>query len=194
MTTHSVGRRPADATAFVKFVQDATNDYLPDVIYEIYARDARLVMISDGAREESLGVQAIHTAWARSCAAFEACRFTVSKRLVATGEGTIVNEWWGGPGGRQDGCGVEIWRFDAHAKVLDVHVYSFLKVRSARHPLQALLLIIGSPGMVFAFARAAMRRCAPGDAALLLSPLRRPPGRVPASRRPLPRRRGCRRR
>ncbi|MDD7811353.1 hypothetical protein PP713_02075 [Mycobacterium sp. CSUR Q5927] len=93
--TGAIGRRPADAAAFVEFVQDMTNDYRPEVIYELYAADARLVMISDGAREESVGVQAIHTAWARSCAVFEARRFRLSKRLVATTEDTIVNEWWG---------------------------------------------------------------------------------------------------
>lgn len=156
--TGAIGRRPADAAAFVEFVQDTTNDYRPEVIYELYATDARLVMISDGAREESVGVQAIHTAWARSCAVFEARRFRLSKRLVATTEDTIVNEWWGGPDGRRDGCGIEVWRFDAQAKVRAVHVYSFLKVRSARHPLQILQLLLGSPGLVLAFGRAALRR------------------------------------
>lgn len=156
------GRRPADAAAFVEFVQDATNDYLPDAIYQIYAPEARLVMITDGGREESVGVPAIHAAWARSCATFQSCRFSVSKRLVATSEDTIVNQWWGGPAGRRDGCGIEVWRFDAHAKVLDVHVYSFLKVRSAHHPIQVLQLLLGSPGMVLAFGRAALRRSAGG--------------------------------
>jgi hypothetical protein len=85
-------RWPADAAAFVAFVQDTTNEYRPDVIYELYATDARLVMISDGAREESVGVQAIHTAWARSCEVFEARRFRLSKGLAATTEDTIVNE------------------------------------------------------------------------------------------------------
>lgn len=94
MTAATVGRRPADAAAFVEFVQDTTNDYRPDVVYELYATDARLVMIADGAREESVGVQAIHAAWARSCAAFEARRFKLSKRLVAATEDTIVNQWW----------------------------------------------------------------------------------------------------
>jgi hypothetical protein len=156
--TGAIGRRPSDAAAFVEFVQDTTNDHRPDVVYELYATDARLVMISDGAREESVGVQAIYTAWARSCAVFEARRFRLSKRLIATTGDTIVNEWWGGPDGRRDGCGIEVWRFDAHAKVRAVHVYSFLKVRSTRHPLQILQLLLGSPGVVLAFARAALRR------------------------------------
>lgn len=158
MTAATVGRRPADAAAFVEFVQDTTNDYRPDVVYDLYATDARLVMIADGARKESVGVQAIHAAWARSCAVFEARRFKLSKRLVAATEDTIVNQWWGGPDGRRDGCGIEVWRFDAQAKVRAVHVYSFVKVRSARHPLQVLQLLIGSPGMVLAFGRAALRR------------------------------------
>ncbi|RRR46645.1 hypothetical protein EHH44_07450 [Mycolicibacter terrae] len=156
--TGVIGRRPADAAAFVEFVQDTTNAYLPDVIFQIYAPDARLVMIADGAREESVGLQAIHTAWARSCAVFEARRFRLSKRLVAATDDTIVNEWWGGPHGRHDGCGIEVWRFDPQSKVRDVHVYSFLKVRSTRHPLQVLQLSVSSPGTVVAFGRAALRR------------------------------------
>ncbi|MGB3893449.1 MAG: hypothetical protein WA942_04235 [Mycolicibacter sinensis] len=53
---------------------------------------------------------------------------------------------------------MEVWRFDAHTKVRAVHVYSFLNVRSARHPLQILQLLLGSPGMVLAFGRAALHR------------------------------------
>ncbi|OHU99124.1 hypothetical protein [Mycobacterium talmoniae] len=158
MSSAAIGRRPADAAAFVASVQDATNAYLTEVIYDMYAADARAVMITDGAREESVGVEAIHATWARACAAFKARRFRLDKQLVAATEDTIVNEWCGGPHGRRDGCGLEVWRFDPDAKVIDLRAYNFLKVRSARHPLQVVQLLLGSPGMTLAAGRAGLRR------------------------------------
>ncbi|OBI51701.1 hypothetical protein A5707_13375 [Mycobacterium kyorinense] len=150
--------RPTDARAFVESVERATNERLSDAVYEIFAPNARSVMISDGAREESVGVEAIHDSWARTCAAFRARRFRVEKHLVAATDDTIVNEWRGGPGGRRDGCGIEIWRFDCEGRVIDQRLYGYLKVRSAVHPIQALQLLLGSPGMALAFGWARLRR------------------------------------
>jgi hypothetical protein len=112
------GRRPEDAAAFVELVEHPTNECLTDAIYEIFAADARSVMIADGAREESVGVDAIHDAWAKTCTAFKACRFRLEKRLVAATDDTIVNEWRGGPHGRHDGCGIEVWRFGHQSRSL----------------------------------------------------------------------------
>lgn len=115
-------------------------------------------MITDGAREESIGVQAIHDAYARNCAAFKARRFTLEKQLVAATEDTIVNEWRGGPRGRRQGCGIEVWRFDHEGKVIDLRLYSYLKVRPTLHPLQILQLMLGSPGMTLAAGWARLRQ------------------------------------
>lgn len=148
------GRRPDDAVAFVESVEHATNEYLTESIYDIFATNARSVMITDGARDESVGVDAIHDSWAQACTAFKARRFKVQKRLVAATDDTIVNEWSGGPRGRPDGCGIEVWRFDHQSKVVEQHLYNYLKVRPTLHPIQALKLLLGSPGMALAAGRA----------------------------------------
>lgn len=152
------GRRPDDAVAFVELVERATNEYLSDAIYEIFAADARSVMITDGARDESIGVDAIHDAWARNCTAFKACHFRLEKRLVAATDDAIVNEWRGGPHGRRDGCGIEVWRFDDQSKVIDQRLYNYLKVRPASHPIQAVRLLLGSPSMTLAASWARLRQ------------------------------------
>jgi hypothetical protein len=128
------------------------------MVFDIYATDARAVMITDGAREEAVGVHAIHDAYARNCAAFKARRFTLDKHLVAATKDTIVNEWWGGPHGRREGCGIEVWRFDQQSKVIDLRLYSYLKVRPTLHPIQILQLMLGSPGMTLAAGWARFRQ------------------------------------
>jgi hypothetical protein len=154
---HGAGRRPEDAAAFVESVEHATNARRTDAVYELFAADARSVMITDGALEEAVGVHAIHDAWARSCMAFQACHFRLEKRLVAATDDTIVNEWRGGVRGRRDACGIEVWRFDRQGKVIDQRLYNYLKVRPALHPIQALRLLLGSPTMTLAATWARLR-------------------------------------
>lgn len=141
----SIGRRPEDAAAFVESVERATNGYLTDVIFEIFAEDARVVTITDGGRDEHVGVVDIHRAWVTDCATFKAHRFKVEKLLIAATEDTIVNDWRGGPNGRREGCGIEVWTFDHEGKVIQQRLYSYLMVRSTTNPLQVLRLLLTSP-------------------------------------------------
>ncbi|MGB6208434.1 nuclear transport factor 2 family protein [Mycobacterium sp.] len=152
------GRRPEDAAAFVEFVERATNESRADAIYEIFAADARSVMITDGAWEESVGVHAIHDTWSTTCSTFKACHFRLEKTLVAATDDTIVNDWRGGPRGRRDSCGIEVWRFDHHGKVIDLQFYNYLKIRPTLHPIQALRLLLGSPTMTIVAAWARLRQ------------------------------------
>lgn len=152
------GRRPDDAIAFVDAIERATNEYRTDAIYDIFARQARSVTITDGAREVSTGVDAIHAAWAQACMTFKARQFQLRKQLVAATDDLIVNDWRGGPYGRPDGCGIEIWRFDNNSKVIEQLLYNYLKVRPPLHPIQTLKLLLGSPGMTIAAGRARLRR------------------------------------
>lgn len=148
------GRRPDDAAAFVESVERATNEYLVEAVHNIFASGARWVTITDGAREKSVGIDAIRDAWAQACTTFKARQFRVRKHLLAATDDTIVNEWCGGPRGRTDGCGIEVWRFNNQSKVIDQRTYSYLKVRPPLHPIQALQLLPGSPGMALAAGRA----------------------------------------
>ncbi|MGW6730149.1 nuclear transport factor 2 family protein [Nocardia sp. NPDC055029] len=168
----AVGRRPDDAVAFVESVEHATNEYVTEAIYEIFATDARQVIITDGALEESIGIDAIHEAWARTCAGFEATRFSVSKRLVAATGETIVNEWYGGPRGHRTGRGIEVWRFDHQSKVVEQRLFNYLKVRSVLHPLQVLQLLLSSRRVTVAVGWARLTRSFRIDALSLPSKLR----------------------
>lgn len=144
------GHRPADAAAFVATVEHATNHHVIGAARDIFADDAKWVAITDGAREESVGLRAIDTAWAQACATFRARQYRVRKRLVAATDDTIINEWDGGPRGRTSGRGIEVWRFNRDGKVAHLSAYSYLKVRSPFHPLQTVQLLLGSPGMTIA--------------------------------------------
>ena len=144
------GRRPADAVEFVASVERGTNEYLTDVIYDIFAANARSVVITDGGRDENIGVDAIHDAWATDCVTFKSHRFNVEKCLIAATEDTIVNTWRGGFNGNRDGCGIEVWKFDHEGKVIDQQLYSYLKVRPTTSGLQALKLLLTSPRVALA--------------------------------------------
>jgi hypothetical protein len=145
-----VGRRPADAAGFVASVELGTNNYLTDVIYDIFAANARSVSITDGGRDENIGVDAIHHAWVIDCATFRTHDFNAEKHLIAATEDTIVNTWRGGFNGNRDGCGIEVWRFDHDAKVIEQQLYSYLRVRPTTSALQGLKLLLTSPRVALA--------------------------------------------
>jgi len=151
------GRRPDDAAAFIASVERATNERVVEAASDIFAANARWVAITDGARQESLGIGAIDDAWAQACATFKARHFTVRKRLLAATEDTIVNDWRGGPRGRNHSHGIEVWRFDLQGKVIELRAYSFLNVRSPFHPVQTLQLLLGSPAMTLTGGLARLR-------------------------------------
>ena len=141
----TIGKRPEDAAGFVASVERGTNEYLTDVIYDIFAKDARSVVITDGGHDENIGVDEIHAAWVIDCRTFRRHRFNVEKRLIAATEDTIVNEWRGGFRGNRDGRGIEIWKFDHEGKVIEQRLSSYLKVRPMTSPVQMLLLMLISP-------------------------------------------------
>lgn len=85
-----MGHRPDDAAAFVESVERTTNDYLVAAAYDIFATDARWVTITDGARQETVGIDAIGGPWAQACMAFKAPQFTVQNRLAAATDAIIV--------------------------------------------------------------------------------------------------------
>lgn len=155
------GRRPDDAAAFVEAAERASNEYRAEAIYDIFAPHARSVTITDGAREESIGINAIHAAWAQSCETLKARNFQLHKQLVAATDNTIVNDWRGGPHGHPDGCGIEVWRFDHDGKVIEQILYSFLKLRAPLHPIQVLKLFLGSPRTTAAAGRARLLKPRP---------------------------------
>jgi len=49
--------------------------------------------------------------------------------------------------GGNSGRGIEVWHFNHEGKVAHLSAYGYLKVRSPFHPLQAVQLLLGSPGM-----------------------------------------------
>lgn len=77
---------------------------------------------------------------------------------MAATDDIIVNEWSGGPHGRREGRGIEIWRFNREGKVVDQRLYSYLKVRPTWHPIQVLQLLLVSPGMALTAGWARLRQ------------------------------------
>lgn len=143
--TEAAGRRPEDPRAFVRAAEARTNSYSVDGLRAVFARDAVSTTISDGARDERRGVDAIVDALAANARAFRALGLKVTKTLVAAGGDPVVAHWQARFRGRERGEGFESWRFDGEGKVVEHHLNGSLNVRPASHPYQALLLLLSSP-------------------------------------------------
>jgi hypothetical protein len=151
------GRRPDDAEAFVREVERATNAYDATVIGEIFAERAVQEIITDGGRDLNRGVGAIASSWAADCDATRSLGLQVRKRLLAVTSDSIINDWAGSYRGRGEARGVEVWRFDPFARVIDHRLYGFLRVRPSMGPLQGLRMLVGSPRIALTFGRHRLR-------------------------------------
>jgi ketosteroid isomerase-like protein len=136
---------PADPAAFVAAAEQITNDRDAAAVAAVFAPDADSVIITDGAEERYHGREHIHRAWQALLSALERRGLYVSKALVTAGDGVIVNTWRGSLNGRTDGCGIEVWHFDADGLVREHELYNYLSVRPARHPLARLKFALAYP-------------------------------------------------
>ncbi len=152
-----VGRLPDDPAAFVAAAERLTNAHDAPGAAAVYAPDARLVLITNGAREEHHGRGAIERAWGVVLGAGERRGFRVRKTVVAVGGDTIVNRWEGEIGERADVHGTESWRFDADARVVEHQALTFLGVRPATSLAARLLVLAAAPRTALALLRAERR-------------------------------------
>lgn len=146
--------RPLDAAGFIAEAERLTNTHDAAGAARVYAADASLELVTDGAVEWHQGRDAIERAWRIVLDAGRANGFTVSKSLVAASETTVVNRWEGSFGDRGSCRGIESWTFDAEGLVVEHRAETFLVVRPAASWRSRLRLLLGSPRIALAFARA----------------------------------------
>jgi ketosteroid isomerase-like protein len=152
-----MGRPPDDPTAFVSEAERATNEYDLEGAASVYAQDAVMHSVTDGAEETHRGADAIRTAWDGYFEGMRATGFQLSKSLVSADGDTIVNSYDSSFGDGRKGRGIETWRFDDEGKVREHHMYSFFEVRPSSSLVQQLRLLISYPRIALAFLRATRR-------------------------------------
>lgn len=162
-TTVGAGRLPDDPAGFLADAERLTNAHDAPGASAVYAPDAVLVLITDGAREEHHGPAAIERAWSVVLGAGARRGFRVGKTLVAVGDDTIVNRWDGELGGRPGAHGTETWRFDADARVVEHWACTFLAVRPASSLVARLRVLVADPRTALALLRAERRASRKAD-------------------------------
>ena len=153
---------PADPSAFVAAAEAGINSRDLDATAGVYAANARLESVTDGAVETHQGAEAIRRAWKGYLEAMGERGFRLSKKLTAASGDTIVNEWTGTLGGRTRAEGLELWRFDGEGKVYEHRMLSFLNLKPSTSPLQRLRIGLAYPLTAVAFLRAGRRAARDG--------------------------------
>ncbi|MGW0159501.1 nuclear transport factor 2 family protein [Mycobacterium sp. NPDC003323] len=146
--------RPPDAAAFVATAERLTNSHDAVGTAAVYAPDATLELVTDGAVELHRGVHEIAAAWSAVLGAGAKQGFTVRKSVVAADADTIVNRWEGTFGSHRRCRGIESWRFGDDGLVVEHRAETFLTVRSADELRAKLRLLLGAPRVTIALARA----------------------------------------
>jgi ketosteroid isomerase-like protein len=140
-----------DPLAFVAAAEAATNAADAPAAAALYAKDAVLEVITDGARERHVGSARVGQAWAAYFEALGAAGLHVTKELLAAEDRVIVNRWSGtrtGLLGRSSAAnvtGVEYWRFDDDGLVVSHQLYGFLNVRPSNTAGARLRLVTSYP-------------------------------------------------
>lgn len=144
---------PPDPAAFVAAAERGINDRDLDATVGVYAADARVESVTDGAEESFSGTEAVRTGWEGYLAAMGARDFRLRKRLLTATGDLIVNDWTGSVRGRTRAEGIEYWRFDEDRLVREHRMLSFLNVKPSTSPLQRLRLAFTMPVTAMAFLR-----------------------------------------
>lgn len=158
VTSASAGRLPEDPVAFVKEAERLTNIADADGAASVYAPDAVLESITDGAHERHEGREAVHGAWRVYMDVLRSRGFRLEKRFLVAADGVIVNEWSGTIGSGEPTRGIEVWRFDDGGRVRAHTMYSFLTVKESTHLAMRVRLLLNYPRTALAFQRALTRR------------------------------------
>ena len=147
-----------DAAEFVAAAESATNSYDVAAALNLYAENATVEVIADGARESVTGLVAIEEALSAFTTPLRQSGYTVTKTLLAAEADLIVNEWTGRfADGSDRSLGVETWRFDASGKVREHRLLACFDVRPATSPIAGLRLALGRPKLAMRLLRARLR-------------------------------------
>lgn len=150
-------RLPVDPAAFVAEAERLTNAHDAAGAAGVYAADASLELVTDGAVEWHHGRDAIERAWWIVLDAGRTRGFAVTKSVVAASATTVVNRWEGSFTGGGSCRGIESWTFGADGLVVEHRAETFLVVHPAASRRARLRLLLGSPRVALAFARAERR-------------------------------------
>lgn len=149
--------RGRDAVAFVSGAERAVNERDLEATVGVYAADADLSVVTDGALEDHRGSEAILHAWSAYLRVFAARGFHLQKTIVAANDGIVVNTWTGTLGGRTEAQGIEVWRFDDSGRVRQHRMYSFLNVKPSTSLLARARLALAYPLTALALLRETRR-------------------------------------
>jgi hypothetical protein len=156
-TPSGATRLPVDPAVFITGAERLTNTYDATGAAGVYAADARLELVTDGAVEWHQGRDAIERAWRIVLESGRARGFHVAKSLVAASDTTVVNRWEGTFSGGGACRGIESWTFGAEGLVVEHRAETFLVVHPAASWRARLRLLLGSPRIALAFARSERR-------------------------------------
>ena len=149
---------PDDPAEFIAAAERAINQRDLDATADVYAEDALLEAITDGAVDRFVGAEEIRAGWEGYLKAMDQRGFSLRKQLRAVEGETIVNEWTGTLGGRTKSIGIEHWTFDDEGKVRMHRMYSFLNIKPSTSTLQRFRLTLNYPLSALAFLRSRSRR------------------------------------
>jgi ketosteroid isomerase-like protein len=152
-----MGRLPDDPTAFVAAAEQAINNYDLEATAGVYATGAVMHSVTDGAEESFEGADAIRTAWSGYLEGMRSTGFQLAKTLVSANGETLVNNYESSFRDGRTGRGIETWRFDSDARVVEHHMYSFFETRPSSSLVQQLRLLFAYPRIALAFLRATRR-------------------------------------
>jgi len=153
---------PADPAAFVAAAERGVNERDLIATIGVYSPTATLTSITDGAREQATGTDALRRAWAGYLDGMETRGFWLRKTLSAAAGDTIANEWVGGFGIPRTGVplralGAERWTFDEDGLVHDHIMWTFFDVRPSTTLVARARIGLATPRTALAFLRAQRR-------------------------------------
>lgn len=155
---HRLYGTTSDPSEFVAVAEQATNSYDLAAALDLYADDATVEVIADGAREVVTGAEQIEQSLTAFTTPLQQSGYAVEKTLLCAGPGLIVNEWRGRFGDGSDrSLGVETWRFDESGKVREHRLLAFFDVRPATSPISGIRLALGRPRLAVRLLKARLR-------------------------------------
>jgi hypothetical protein len=149
---------PDDPQDFIEAAERGINERDLDGTAGVYADDAFMQTLTDGAEECFRGAAAVREAWSSYLDAMAERDFRLAKTIVSISDDVICNEWTGTLGGRTESRGIEYWVFDADRKVREHRLYTFLDVRPSTSPIQRARMGLAYPRTALSFLRAQRKR------------------------------------
>jgi len=142
-----------DAADFVATIERITNEVRIDDWLGLYAPDAVIEQIIDGAYERHRGTAEIHAAVTSMARLWRARRLRVRKTVECHDASTVVVTWEGGFDGADRQFGTEIWTL-RDGRVVHQRTYGFLRVLPRTSRWARVRVMLADPRTAIAAVRA----------------------------------------